>query len=125
MIACALYMADMSAEAAKKNPGKLNTLRAEVLSRAVARAEDRPGLFTLTVPTGGGKTLASLSFALEHAVQHGRSRVIYVIPYTSIIEQTAEVFRAALATNDDILEHHASFDWERANDGRETRRRGS
>ena len=115
-----LYMADMTAEAARKNPGQLNSLRAEVLSRAVARAEDRPGLFTLTVPTGGGKTLASLSFALEHAVQHGRSRVIYVIPYTSIIEQTAEVFRAALATSDDILEHHASFDWERTGHGRES-----
>jgi CRISPR-associated endonuclease/helicase Cas3 len=111
-------MADMTAKAAKKNPGLLNTLRAEVLNRAVARAKDRPGLFTLTVPTGGGKTLASLSFALEHAVKHGLSRVIYLIPYTSIIEQTAEVFRAALATNDDILEHHASFDWERATDRR-------
>ncbi len=115
-----LHMADMTTKAAEKHPGQLNSLRAEVLSRAVARAEDRPGLFTLTVPTGGGKTLASLSFALEHAVQHGRSRVIYVIPYTSIIEQTAEVFRAALATDDDILEHHASFDWERANIGRGT-----
>ena len=115
-----LHMADMTAEARRRNPGQLNSLRAEVLSRAVSRAEDRPGLFTLTVPTGGGKTLASLSFALEHAVRHARSRVIYVVPYTSIIEQTAEVFRAALATDDDILEHHSSFDWERANDGRES-----
>ncbi len=112
--------AETQAEAAKKNPGQLNSLRAEVLSRAVTRAGDRPRLFTLIVPTGGGKTLAFLSFALEHAVLHGRSRVIYVIPYTSIIEQTAQVFRAALATEDDILEHHASFDWERASDGRES-----
>lgn len=108
------YMAGMEAEAAKKNPSKLNALRAEALKHAVGKADRSPGLFTLTVPTGGGKTLASLSFALEHAVRHRLSRVIYVIPYTSIIEQTALVFRNALSTTDDVLEHHASFDWERA-----------
>lgn len=94
----------------------VNDLRARVLDHAVAKAVLPPGLFTLTVPTGGGKTLASLSFALEHAVRHGMDRVIYVIPYTSIIEQTAEVFREALKSRDDVLEHHASFDWERAAD---------
>jgi CRISPR-associated endonuclease/helicase Cas3 len=77
-------------------------------------------MFTLTVPTGGGKTLASLSFALEHAVRYELRRVIYVIPYTSIIEQTADVFGGALDTTDDILEHHASFDWECANKLRDT-----
>jgi CRISPR-associated endonuclease/helicase Cas3 len=113
------YMAGIAAEAVKKNPGKLNILRAEVLKHVVGKTESKPGLFTLTVPTGGGKTLASLSFALEHAAQHGLSRVVYVIPYTSIIEQTADVFRTALDTKDDILEHHASFDWERAKGLRE------
>lgn len=96
----------------------LNALRSEILDHAVARAALPPGLFTLTVPTGGGKTLTSLSFALEHAVHHGLRRVIYVIPFTSIIEQTAEVFRDALATQDDVLEHHASFDWDRAEGAR-------
>lgn len=107
------HMARLRAAAA---PTPLNALRAEVLDRAVERAASPPGLFTLTVPTGGGKTLASLSFALEHAVRHGLRRVVYVIPFTSIIERTAQVFRAALNTTDDVLEHHASFDWERAAD---------
>ncbi len=90
----------------------LHALRTEVLDHAIAKASEQPGLFTLTVPTGGGKTLASLSFALEHAVRHRKRRIVYVIPFTSIIEQTAAVFREALGTTHDILEHHASFDWE-------------
>jgi CRISPR-associated endonuclease/helicase Cas3 len=97
----------------------INRLRARVLEYAVEKAALAPGLFTLTVPTGGGKTLASLSFALEHAERHNMKRVVYVIPYTSIIEQTAQVFREALATRDDILEHHATFDWEEARNLRE------
>jgi len=92
----------------------VNDLRAGVLRHAVERAALAPGLFTLTVPTGGGKTLASLSFALEHAVRHGLRRVVYVIPFTAIVEQTAGVFRKALCTERDVLEHHASFDWDRA-----------
>jgi CRISPR-associated endonuclease/helicase Cas3 len=105
------YMSEKRDEA---EPTALNALRSEILDHAVAKASLQPGLFTLTVPTGGGKTLTSLSFALEHAVRHGLRRVIYVIPYTSIIEQTAEVFRKALSTEDDVLEHHASFDWDQA-----------
>lgn len=91
---------------------EMNLLRSRVLEHAVSKAETPPGFFTLTVPTGGGKTLASLSFALEHAMQHGLQRLVYVIPFTSIIEQTASVFREALGDTDDILEHHSSFDWE-------------
>jgi CRISPR-associated endonuclease/helicase Cas3 len=93
-------------------PTAINGLRRRVLDHAVQKAALAPGLFTLTVPTGGGKTLASLSFALEHAVRHELRRVVYVIPFTSIIEQTAQVFREALAAPDDVLEHHSSFDWE-------------
>ena len=96
----------------RKDDTELNRLRSRVLDHTTAKAVMPPGLFTLTVPTGGGKTLTSLSFALEHARIHGLRRVIYVIPFTSIIEQTAAVFRKALATRDDVLEHHASFDWE-------------
>ena len=100
------------------DPTPLNRLRAEVLDHAVSKAALAPGLFTLTVPTGGGKTLTSLRFALEHAVRHadthGMRRVVYVIPYTSIIEQTAAVFRDVLGSAKDVLEHHASFDWEAA-----------
>ncbi len=97
----------------------VSALRSAVLAAAVAKAEVPPGLFTLTVPTGGGKTLASLSFALEHAARHGLRRVIHVAPFTSIIEQTAGVFRTALATVDDVLEHHANFDWREEDDAEE------
>lgn len=91
--------------------GTVAAVRSRVLKAAVAKATASPGLFTMTVPTGGGKTLASLSFALEHAARHGLRRVIHVAPFTAIIEQTADVFRTALETDADVLEHHAQFDW--------------
>ncbi len=92
----------------------LNAIRRDILAHAVAKAGESPGFFTLTVPTGGGKTFASLAFALEHAVRQGKRRVVVVIPFTAIIEQTAEVYRQALGAPDAVLEHHASFDWEQA-----------
>ena len=85
---------------------ELNRLRCSALKACIDGGANKRGLFTLTVPTGGGKTVSSLAFALEHAVSNGLDRVIYVIPYTSIIEQTADVFRGILGENN-VIEHHS------------------
>ena len=107
---------DKLAAGAEASP--VNDLRQEVLTHVRDKAAEPPGLFTLTVPTGGGKTLTSLAFALDHARRHGLARVIYVIPYMSIIEQTATVFRAGLRGGDAeepdfVIEHHSTFDEDR------------
>lgn len=89
----------------------VNQVRADILSHVRQQAMQTPGLFSLTVPTGGGKTLASLAFALDHAILHGLRRVIFVIPFTSIVEQNAMAFRKALGKWGEtaVLEHHSAF----------------
>lgn len=87
----------------------VNRLRQKILTRCLSAAQDNMGLFSLSVPTGGGKTLSSMAFALKHAAKHNLERVIYVIPFTSIIEQNADVFRRMLG-EDAVLEHHSNFE---------------
>lgn len=89
--------------------------RNEILSCCLKKASNPKGLYTLTVPTGGGKTISSFAFALNHAVEHKMDRVIYVIPYTSIIEQNALVFKEIVGS-ENVLEHHSNFNYDDENE---------
>ncbi|WP_419621274.1 DEAD/DEAH box helicase, partial [Thiolapillus sp.] len=86
----------------------VNRLRADILRQCRGSAAKDPGFFSLTVPTGGGKTLSGMAFAMDHALIHGKRRIIHVIPYTSIIEQTANIFRKIF--DEAVIEHHSSLD---------------
>ena len=98
--------------AGKGGDSPVNRVRADVLHQCREKALLPAGLFSLTVPTGGGKTLSSMAFALNHAVHHGKQRVIYVIPYTSILEQTAEIF-CSIFGDENVIEHHSNLDPDR------------
>lgn len=102
------YMA-AKISAAQQHNSELNRERQNILEQCFQAAELDKSLFGLTVPTGGGKTLASLGFALKHALKFGKKRIIYAIPFTSIIEQNADVFRQALG-DQVVLEHHSNLE---------------
>lgn len=89
----------------------LNRLRCDILSACMEAGSKPKGIYTLTVPTGGGKTVASLAFALRHALTHKMRRIVYVIPYTSIIEQNASVFQDILGRQN-VLEHHSGVQFD-------------
>lgn len=89
----------------------VNQIRRSVRRKCLDMAKKPQGVFSLTVPTGGGKTLSSLAFALDHAEIYNLDRIIYVIPFTSIIEQNANVFRKVFG-NDQVVEHHSSINEE-------------
>jgi CRISPR-associated helicase Cas3/CRISPR-associated endonuclease Cas3-HD len=100
---------ELDALSSKAPDTMVNRYRKEILQQCISAADKEPGFFSLTVPTGGGKTLSSLAFAMEHAIKYGMKRIIYVIPYTSIIEQNADVFRNIFG-DDAVLEHHSNFE---------------
>ena len=94
---------------------EINKKRNEILNNCIKKSKYQKGLYTLTVPTGGGKTISSLAFAINHVLEHGMDRIIYVIPYTSIIEQTGKVFKDILG-QENVLEHHSNFDFKNDED---------
>ncbi len=97
-----------------KSNNKIDEIRKKISDECVSKANNPQGIYTITVPTGGGKTLSSLRFALHHAKTHNLDRIIYIIPYTSIIEQNAKVVREIMEITDEdkekiVLEHHSNL----------------
>lgn len=88
--------------------GVLNRKRQEISDMCAAKAEGKPGVYRLSVPTGGGKTFASLRFAMRHAKENRQQRVFYIIPYNTILDQNAKDIRDALGSYEGILEHHSN-----------------
>ena len=102
------YLSELSEKSAMT---ELNVLRSSIQELCRQSAPEIPGFYSLTVPTGGGKTLSSLLWAMLHAVRHGKDRIIIAIPYTSIIVQTAAILRKIFGA-ENVLEHHSVFDAE-------------
>lgn len=87
----------------------VNRIRAGIQHTCINRSSDGPGFYSLSVPTGGGKTLSSLAWAMRHAMKNGKERIIVAIPYTSIVSQTADVFQGIFG-KENVLEHHSAFE---------------
>lgn len=94
----------------KSDEKKINNYRNQILNDSISSAYQKPNLFSMTVPTGGGKTLSSMAFALNHLEHNKLERIICVIPYTSIIEQNAKQYKDIFA-EENVLEHHSNFDF--------------
>ena len=113
------HIDNLTDQATKGSSTPVNEFRATVLDACRTAAPLAQGLFSLTVPTGGGKTLSAMSFALRHAIEHRLDRVIVVIPYTSIIRQNANTYREAFGSKDqpdllNVVEHHSGIDEQKA-----------
>lgn len=123
------FDAYISEKTAYAKPSKINEVRAAILKSCREKAHLKSGFFSLNVPTGGGKTLSAMAFALEHALAHTKKRIITAIPYTSIIEQAAKVYKYGtdvdalieeykkqdkyLFGEENVLEHHSNFDFDK------------
>ena len=99
----------MNAMLSGAEDNQINRYRREIYEQCRKKSDLPTQIFSLTVPTGGGKTLSSMAFALAHLKKNGLERIFYVIPYTSIIEQNAGVFRGIFGSQN-VLEHHSNFD---------------
>jgi CRISPR-associated endonuclease/helicase Cas3 len=122
---CAYVLENLNNNNAGANFGAnslINRKRTELREDCLNAAERERGLFTLTAPTGSGKTIASLSFALKHAAKRGHQRIIYVVPYNTIIEQNANVFEGILG-RENVLQHHSGINYESSEDSAESESR--
>jgi CRISPR-associated endonuclease/helicase Cas3 len=104
-----LFVNFMSHFAENSIVSDLNRIRNHVLSQCIQSGAQEPGFFSITVPTGGGKTLSSMAWALEHAVKFNKKRIIFAIPFTSIISQTVQVYRDIFGESN-VIEHHSNLD---------------
>lgn len=101
------YLDELGSDSRSKTT--INLLRAKMSKECDDFADHPSGIYTLSIPTGGGKTLASLRYALNHAVKQKKKRIIYVVPYTTIIEQNAEEVKRILDDRENIIEHHSNI----------------
>ncbi|MDD6210323.1 MAG: CRISPR-associated helicase Cas3' [Bacteroidales bacterium] len=110
-----IFDAYMLALSSKARPSELNSIRASVLSQCLTKGKLPPGFFSLTVPTGGGKTLASMAWGVQHAKTNNKRRIVIAIPFTTVTAQTAKVYRDIFG-EENICEHHSNLTEENTNE---------